>query len=63
MKLPNSTKLHRKSGYVLGYFQPSLRDWFRYTLIADLFSASAIQIGRIEKSNLDNTDFQPSLRD
>jgi hypothetical protein len=27
---------------VLGYFQPSLRDWFRYTLISGLFSASAV---------------------
>jgi hypothetical protein len=24
--------------------QPRLRDWFRYTLIGDLFSASAVQI-------------------
>jgi hypothetical protein len=24
MRLIDSTKLHRKSGYVLGYFQPSL---------------------------------------
>jgi len=26
MRLIDSTKLHRKSGSVLGYFQPSLRD-------------------------------------
>jgi hypothetical protein len=33
-RLFGSTKLHRKSGYVLGYSQPSLRDCSRYTLIA-----------------------------
>jgi hypothetical protein len=26
-RLLDSTKLHRKSGFVLGYSQPSLRDW------------------------------------
>jgi hypothetical protein len=40
---------------VLGYSQPSLRDWFRYTLIADLFLASAVQISRSRKANLDKT--------
>ncbi len=49
-RLLDSIKLHRESGHVLGYSQPSLRDWFRYILIADLFSASAVQIGRSKKS-------------
>ena len=40
---------------VLGYSQPSLRDWSRYALIVDLFSASAVQIGAIEKANLEKT--------
>ena len=48
---------------VLGYSQPSLRDCSRYTLIADLFSASAVQINRSRKANLDKPDSQPSLRD
>jgi|SRR5580658_7934942 hypothetical protein len=56
MRLIDSTKLHRKSGSVLGYSQPSLRDWSRYTLIADLFSASAVQIGRSKKASSDKTD-------
>jgi hypothetical protein len=41
---------------VLGYSQPSLRDWSRYTLIADLFSASPVQIGRSKKASSDKTD-------
>jgi hypothetical protein len=45
---------------VLGYSQPSLRDWSRDTLIADLFSASAVQIGRSKKANFDKYDSQPS---
>ncbi len=43
-RLFGSTKLHRKSGYVLGYSQPSLRDCSRYTLIAAWSSSSAVQI-------------------
>jgi hypothetical protein len=35
------------------YFQPSLRDWSRHTVMAGLFSASAVQIGRSKKPNLD----------
>ena len=34
---------------VLGYYSASLRDWSRYALIVDLFSASAIQIGGSKK--------------
>jgi hypothetical protein len=40
---------------VLGYSQPSLRDCSRHTLIADLFSASAVQINRSRKANLDKS--------
>ena len=35
--------------HVLGYSQPSLRDWFRYTLIVDLFSQVPAQISRSSK--------------
>jgi hypothetical protein len=52
-RLLDSIKLHRKSGSVLGYSQPSRRDWFRYTLIAALFSESAVQIARSKKANLE----------
>ena len=34
---------------VLGYFQPSLRDWSRYALMAGLFSASDVQIADRKK--------------
>jgi hypothetical protein len=40
---------------VLGYFQPSLRDWFRYFLMTALFSACADQIGPVDKANLDKS--------
>jgi hypothetical protein len=48
---------------VLGYFQPSLRDWSRYTFMAGLFSTSAVQIGQLKNLNLDKSEVQPSLRD
>jgi hypothetical protein len=41
MRLIDSTKPNRKSGYVLGYFQPSLRDCYLHALMTGLFSASA----------------------
>src|ERR1700678_2677370 len=34
---------------VLGYSQPSLRDWTRFPLIAGFFSGSAVQISRSRK--------------
>jgi hypothetical protein len=41
--------------YILGHFQPSLRDCSRYYLItADLFSAGAIDINRLEELDLGN---------
>ena len=44
---------------VLGYFQPSLRDWSRHARMAGLFSASAVQKDPIEKGNLDKSNIQP----
>jgi hypothetical protein len=35
--------------------QPSLRDWSRYTLIVDTFSARDFRIGRSKKAKLAKT--------
>jgi hypothetical protein len=35
--------------------QPSLRDWSRYTLIVDTFSARDFRIGRSKKAKLGET--------
>jgi hypothetical protein len=40
MRLILSTNPNRKSGCVLGYFQSSLRDWYRHILMAGLFPVS-----------------------
>ena len=65
--------LSRPFGTGLGEFvYPGLTSWAilsrpcgtdRDKARADLFSASALQTGRINKVNLDKTDSQPSLRD
>jgi hypothetical protein len=40
---------------VLGYSQPSLRDWSLSALVAVLFLASAVQISGSKKANLVKT--------
>jgi hypothetical protein len=49
MRLIDSSEPNRKSGCVLGYFQPSLRDWYRHTPRAVLFSAGAVEMSRSKK--------------
>jgi hypothetical protein len=61
MRLIDSTKPNRKSGFVLGYFQLSLRDWYRHARMAGFVFGKSCPNEPIEKANLDKSDFQPSF--
>ena len=63
MRLIDSTKPNRKSGFVLGYFQPSLRDWYRHNPDGWLVFGECCPNEPLEKPNLDKSYSQASLRD